>query len=299
MTPAISVVFPVGDRLPFLEEALDSVLAQGFTDFELIAVLDGVGDAVTRRRDDRVRIVDLPVNMGLSNARNTGLKLARAPYIALMDSDDVALPQRLATQHAWLEANPEVTVLGTSAIKLQGEQRLSMHYPETDGQIKARLLRVDGVIIDPTSMYRTQFVRRAGIWYDSGLPRDQDHRFWVDMMRAGARFHALRDELLLYRRHDSNLTVDRTHVDIEKSRVREALLPLFFPELSGHDYRVLVKGMREKVEMTFDEACHFLTAINRALQEGRSFYGEDRTELRSLLAGLRLRVAKSIAGAQA
>ncbi len=299
MTPAVSVVFPVCDRLAYLQEALDSVLAQEFTDFELIAVLDGVGDAVrqavTGRRDPRIRVVDLPVNMGLSNARNHGLKLARAPYIALMDSDDVALPHRLGTQHAWMQAHPETTVLGGGAIKLlEDGSRVPLRYPETDGRIKSLLLRVDGSIIDPASFYRTEFVRSHGIWYDVRLPRDQDHRFWVDMMRAGARFHGDREPVLLYRRHESNLTLDRSRVDIEKSQVREALLPLFFPTLTTQDHRVLVRGMAETVNMSVDECCHFITAVNQAAQEGRSFYGEDREALRELLARYRGRIHQAM-----
>ncbi|HSV45055.1 MAG TPA: glycosyltransferase, partial [Ramlibacter sp.] len=220
MNPKISVVFPVGNRLDFLAEALESVLAQTFADFELIVVLDGVYPEVQAcvegYRDERIRVVTMPLNLGVSNARNAALRLARAPYAALMDSDDVALPHRFATQHAWLEAHPELTVCASNAIKItDGGERRPMLYPETDGSIKARLLLVDSSVLNPTAMMRMDFIRQHRIEYDANMPRDQDHRFYTEMMRAGARFYGIQQQLLLYRRHPNNATKNRDSVDTE------------------------------------------------------------------------------------
>ena len=120
MSPKISVIFPVGNREAFLAEALESILAQSFTDWELIVVLDGVAEPVQAiaegYRDERIRIVHLPVNLGVSNARNAAMLTAQAPYLALMDSDDVALPQRLAIQYEWMQAHTDVTVCGSNSV---------------------------------------------------------------------------------------------------------------------------------------------------------------------------------------
>lgn len=304
MTPRISVIMPIGDRIEFLAQAIDSVLAQTFTEFELIAVLDGVSEPVhalvAGYSDERIRIIRMPINLGVSNARNAGLRAARAPYAALMDSDDVAMPYRFAVQHAWMENHPELTVCGSNSVKVMDTgQRLSMRYPETDAMIKARLLLVDSALLNPTAMMRMDFIRHHGLQYDANMPRDQDHRFFVEALRLGARFHGIQQELLLYRRHAGNATKDRSRVDIEKSRVREVLLPVFFPELSGHDYRMLLKGLAIHVQMTLDEACHFLHALNRAASENRVFAGEDRTEIRRILSVYRARVLKFIKEASA
>lgn len=302
MNPKISVVFPVGNRLEFLPEAIESVLAQTFTDFELIVVLDGVFPevlaCVESYRDERIRLVRMPLNLGVSNARNAALRSARAPYAALMDSDDVALPHRFATQHAWLEAHPELTVCASNAVKITDSgQRRPMLYPETDGMIKSRLLLVDSSMLNPTAMMRVDFIRRHRIEYDANLPRDQDHRFYTEMMRAGGSFYGIQQQLLLYRRHATNATKNLDAVDVEKTRVREVVLPAFFPELTGMEYRMLLKGMCIDSAMSFDEACLFVVALNKAAREGRSFYGEDRAELRRILGMYRQRVQKSFAGA--
>ena len=303
MNPKISVIFPVGDREAFLAEALESVLAQTFADFELIAVLDGVSEPVQAvvdgYRDARIRVIRLPVNLGVSNARNAAMQAARAPYLALMDSDDAAMPQRFARQYEWLEAHPQVTVCGSNFVKqLDDGRRVSGRYPESDGVIKARLLLVDSAILNPTAMFRSDFVKTHALRYDANFRRDQDHRFYVEMVRRGARFYGLQEELLLYRRHPGNVTKDRTGVDAEKTRVRELLLPLYFPQLTGEDYLVLLKGLCLQVKFTLDEACHFVVVVNRAMRETRSFRGEDRNELNRLLAGYSKRVQQSLAHLQ-
>jgi glycosyltransferase involved in cell wall biosynthesis len=297
--PKISVIFPVYHRQAFLREALESVLAQSFGDFELLIVHDGVCEPVRAivdsYRDARIRSIELPINLGISTARNAGLRAASAPLIALMDSDDVALPERFARQHAFMHSHPDVTVCASNAIKLLSDGRQApMRYPETDAMIKARLLLVDSAMLNPTTMLRTGFLRRHAIEYDANFPRDHDHRLFVDMMRKGARFHGLQEELLLYRRHGGNATTDRTGVDAEKNRVREIVLPAFFPELTGAAHRILMMGMGEQVHMTLDEARQFVAVAELALRETRSFLGEDRAELAAILGSYRQRMLQSL-----
>ena len=163
MHPRVSVIFPVHQREAFLQDAIDSVLSQTMPDFELLIIDDGAGPRVGKLLDDqtdpRIRLIRLPVNLGVSAARNAGLKAARAPYVALMDSDDVALPERLATQVAWLDEHPEVTVCGSNGVMvLPDGQRLPMRYPGTDAIIKARMLLVDSAVMNASVMMRTDFL---------------------------------------------------------------------------------------------------------------------------------------------
>lgn len=299
MVPKISVICPVGAREVYLAEALQSVLAQDFTDFELLVVLDGapppVEAIVEGLEDPRIRMVRLPVNLGISAARNTGLALARAPYVAYMDSDDVALAHRLSVQYAWLEAHPGVTACGSNAIKQYDDgRRTPMEYPASDGQIKARLLLVDSAIHNPTVMVRTDFLRRHGLRFDPNFTRDQSHRLFVEMTRRGAVFQGLQENLLIYRRHAQNVTQDQAGVDAEKTRVREILVPLYFPDLSGAEGALLLKGLCQVVQMTVHEACGFVTVSDKALRETRVFCGEDRQELGRILRTYQIRVLRSL-----
>ena len=295
--PKVSVIFPVGNRTEYLREAIESVLRQSLTDFEFLIIADGVSAPVlsilSSYADARIRLIRLPLNMGISAARNAGLAAAKAPYIALMDSDDVALPQRLATQYEFLQSHPEVTVCSSNSIKFFPDgTRIAMRYPETDGMIKARLLIVDSSILNPTAMYRADFVRANKLRYDPNFPPDDDHRFYVDMLRAGATFQGLHEELLLYRRHESNYTNDMTGADAIKTKVRELLVPMFFPKLRGDEMNSMLAGMRDVLPSDPKEIKKTLAAIDKALKEERSLVGEDRAELVNILNAVKERVGR-------
>lgn len=297
--PQISVIFPVGDRVEFLAEAIESILGQTFGDFEFIIVLDGVSDPVRsivyRYQDKRIRCIDLPVNMGVSNARNVAMAASRAPYLALMDSDDVAMPQRFQKQYAFMESHPDVTVCGSNAIKLlQDGGRVPTRYPEADGVIKARLLLVDAAILNATTVIRAEFIRHHTIRYDSTLRRDEDHRFYVEVMRHRGAFHGLDEPLYLQRRHPENITANRVGSDGEKTRVREALWLLLFPELTGHEASLLLRGLCQRIHIDVVTACEMIAIQNKAMRETRVFYGEDRAEVRRIIERYQARLVAAL-----
>ena len=121
--PSISVVMPVHNGGTYLRQAVDSILGQTFPDFELIVVddrsTDGAVEALGRIGDPRMRIV-ANAGAGLVAALNTGLVAARGALIARMDADDIALPERFARQFEYLGAHPEIAVLGTAVILIDG-----------------------------------------------------------------------------------------------------------------------------------------------------------------------------------
>lgn len=119
--PRVTVLTCAYNVAAYLAETVASVRAQTLADFEYILVDDGSTDGTLELmhalagQDARLRVLSLPRNMGMAAALNQGLAQARAPYVAAMDGDDVCAPDRLAAQVAWLEAHPQVGVLGTAA----------------------------------------------------------------------------------------------------------------------------------------------------------------------------------------
>jgi glycosyltransferase involved in cell wall biosynthesis len=113
--PAVTVVMSVHNGLPYVEEAVDSVLGQDFHDFELVVVddgsTDGTPDVLARRTDSRLRLVR-QAHAGRVSALNHAVGLARGRYLANLDADDVALPGRLAVPARFLDEHPEVAVVG-------------------------------------------------------------------------------------------------------------------------------------------------------------------------------------------
>jgi glycosyltransferase involved in cell wall biosynthesis len=115
-TPLVSVVMAVWNGMPYLSEAVESVLAQTMRDFEFIVINDGSTDETERYlgglADSRLRIFSQP-NAGVGASANRGIALARGRYVARMDADDVSLPTRLERQVQFLRENPEVALVGT------------------------------------------------------------------------------------------------------------------------------------------------------------------------------------------
>jgi glycosyltransferase involved in cell wall biosynthesis len=131
--PAISVIMPVRNGLPYVGTAIASVLDQSFRDFELLAIDDGSDDdtvsvlEAAAAQDNRIRVIQLPKS-GMRTAVNHGLELARAALVARMDADDVCLPDRFRLQKDFLDKHPEVVAVGgwAWAIDEQGERMFSI-----------------------------------------------------------------------------------------------------------------------------------------------------------------------------
>jgi glycosyltransferase involved in cell wall biosynthesis len=126
MTPKISVAMSVFNGEEYLRAAIDSILAQTFSDFEFIIVDDGSTDrsaAIVRGYDDPRFVLLSQENRGVAAALNHAMSRARGEYIARQDADDVSLPERFAQQVQWLEAHPEVSALGTGAVLIDPQGR--------------------------------------------------------------------------------------------------------------------------------------------------------------------------------
>lgn len=202
--PAVTVLIPVFNAGAMLQEAVASILAQDFTDFECLVIndgsTDGAFDALRTWSDSRLRLVDNPGNLGLITTLNRGLELARAPLLARMDADDVALPQRLTRQVAAFAADPELALLGSWALQIDthGQAAGHMRTPASpDGIVRAIL--GNNTFIHPSVMARTAVLRELG-GYPSGALHAEDYALWLKVV---ARFKTdnLPEALLKYRIH--------------------------------------------------------------------------------------------------
>jgi len=117
MVPHVTVVMSVHNSERYLAEAIDSFLRQTFADFEFLIINDGSTDGsrpiLAQYTDTRIRIIDNDRNLGLSAALNRGCAAARGRYIVRMDADDVALPDRLEKQFAFMERAPDIDMCGS------------------------------------------------------------------------------------------------------------------------------------------------------------------------------------------
>jgi len=184
--PFVSVLMPVYNSERFLREALDSVLTQTYSALELIAVDDASTDgshALLQEyasRDARVRVFRQPRNAGIVAARNRAFAEAspEARYFAILDSDDVALPDRLEQQVAFLEAHPEHALVGGHTLIIdERSQLLGIRRYPTDYASICRSIARYNPIAQPAVMLRRSMLDPAP--YDPGYPRCQDYELWL------------------------------------------------------------------------------------------------------------------------
>jgi len=183
----VSVLMSVRNGAPWVREAVESVLAQTAPDLELIVIDDGSTDAtpdlLTALRDPRLRVERQPP-AGLTLALNRALKLARAPLLARLDADDLAVPDRVARQRTFLDSHPEVGLLGTGAREVDpsGREMGIVSPPVEDAAIRRALIR-ENPFVHSSVMMRRSALLRVGGGYDETLPVAQDYDLWMRMSR--------------------------------------------------------------------------------------------------------------------
>ena len=228
MTPKVSVLMPVYNGERYLREAVESILNQTYSDFEYIILDDGSSDSTGSildeyaARDRRIVLAHNETNIGIARSLNRGLELARGEYIARMDADDVSLPGRLAAQVVFLDAHPEVGVLGTAA-RLSDQKGIlgrEIRFPVDHVLLRWRLCFFKNPINHPTVMMRKTRVLMVN-GYDPNLDTAQDHNLWCRLSGV-TRLANLSDVYLYIRAHEDNISLkkaaEQQKTAIENSR---------------------------------------------------------------------------------
>lgn len=208
--PRITVLMAVFNGARYLDAAVQSILCQTWSDFELLIVDDGSTDDTPQRLasypDERMRVVRTE-NRGVGAALAHGVTLARGEFVARMDADDIAAPNRLERQLAALEAMPEVGVVD-SGVHLMDRQGRPLPDDVTDAffsraERRWRLMWRNAVV-HPTVMIRRAVLERTGHNY---RPRviAEDYDLWLRLV-PHTEFHRLPEQLLWYRRHAESVT---------------------------------------------------------------------------------------------
>lgn len=221
MRPRVSILLPHRNAAATIEGAVASIVAQTFTEWELLLIDNASTDASTSivqhwaDRDPRIKLLHEP-RIGIAHALNTGLAQAKGRYIARMDADDISHPERLAQQVAYLDAHPEIGVLGTRTAFASSvpESRGMQAFVEWQNNILSPHEHyvkrfVDAPLAHPTVLFRRELVEQFG-GYDTG-PLPEDHELWFRWMDAGVRFAKLPAELLTWNDHAHRLS--RTHAN--------------------------------------------------------------------------------------
>ncbi len=214
--PLVSIALPIYNAAPFLATSIGSLLEQSFRDWEMICVNDGSRDESLQilerfsSIDNRIRIINQP-NRGLVAALQQAVEASRGRLIARMDADDIAMPDRLEKQVAFMQQNPEVVALGGAAIEMDvdGRPLRITRFPSDSNTLVERLLRRESALIHPSVMMCKTAMQKAG-GYRSKYQWIEDHDLWLRISKLG-KITNLENVVLGYRQHASSICWQRSH----------------------------------------------------------------------------------------
>lgn len=219
--PLVSVVIPTYNSVCYLTEAIDSVLAQTFQDFEILVVDDGSTDETAtileEKYKDRIRYLH-KANGGVSSARNFGIQRAQGKYIAFLDADDIWMPEKLATQIEALAKDEKSKVCYSSLLICDEDLNyVGLNLSPRRDDIISDLLLIGNVVATPSSVIAEMELFHEVGAFDVGLSQCADWEMWIRLSTKTG-FIYIDQPLVKYRQHGSNMS--RNAALLEKDSIR-------------------------------------------------------------------------------
>lgn len=229
----VSVLMPVYDpREEYLRGAIESILTQKYKDFEFLILNDGSVDKNVERivlsyKDKRIKYYENRDNEGISAARNRLISMSHGEYLAVMDHDDISLPDRLSREVEFLDSHPEVGVV-SSWFKCWGKKKAVCFATEHE---KIEKLMINYCCLcHPASMIRKQILTDNNLIYEEEYSPAEDYRLWSRLL-GKTRFANIPEVLFIYRNHEEN-TSHRKEYEMRRAEERiHTALKLAHPDL--------------------------------------------------------------------
>jgi glycosyltransferase involved in cell wall biosynthesis len=252
-TPAVTVVIPAYNSARYVKQALDSVKAQIFTDYEVIVVNDGSDD-----REELQQILNahpLPVvyisqeNKGVSAARNAAIRVGRGEFYAQLDADDQWTSDYLDVQLGILKNNPDVALVYPNATIIGDGATADLEFMKvspSEGEVNFESLVRQKCVVMTCVTARMSAIREAGM-FDESIRSCEDFDLWVRIMKSGGRIVYHRRPLVLYRRHEGSLSSDRVWMTRNLLAVFEKCAATF--ELTTSERKVLNEQISDQRAM--------------------------------------------------
>lgn len=283
--PLISVLLPVYNCEKYIFEAVESILTQTYTNFELLIIDDCSTDTTLQIcksfKDDRIIIIEKEKNSGYTNSLNYGFSIAKGKYIARMDGDDISLPMRFEKQVAFMEVNEDVVVCGTNFSIIDKDEIFIL--PEFNEQLKVRLL-YGNCLGHPTVMMRKSVLKDNHIIYDTQMEPAEDYALWVQLVVFG-KLHNLQECLLKYRVHDaqvSNLRNERQVTSAKQTRLK--LLTYLKVDISTEQKNIYLKAIDAVEKLSLQEFLLFLDLKKILIAANNNFF--DKNEFKNYWVSL-------------
>lgn len=267
--PKVSVLVPLyNTNSSHLKEMIESVLNQIFTDFELILLNDSpdnqeLAKIVSSYRDDRIIYKENSRNMGISASRNRLLEIAKGEYLAILDHDDICVPDRLEREVSYLDENPNVGVCSGWLQLMSNNKQIKT--PEENDDIK-ELLMSECAIVHSAAMIRKSVLEENNICYEEMYSPAEDYMLWIRLLGV-TMFYNIQAPMILYRDHADNTSNRQKKKMQDKGRLvrciayREYLCLLSEKDRKKVWFYLFGKIPVLKVKMQRDEKIYLLFGI--------------------------------------
>lgn len=291
----VSIVMPVFNDEKYLSSAIRSILSQSYEFIELIVVNDGSTDNSLKianhyaNCDKRVKILDRP-SLGISSALNAGFSAACGAYIARMDSDDIALPNRIEKQLFLLDRNPDIGICGSLAYLLNKDCKITgiVGHEKNDSCLKPKLL-FSVCFLHPTIMVRPEVLDYLTSLYSESYYNSQDYELWCRLSNK-TRFYNIQRPLLIYRENQFGISasVNRDGIKrrfplvqpVQSAELAQLPLRLTAGEKELH-FKLSINSEMSNIREAKRKVYWHLVRILNQNKRSRIF---DRKELRNFLA---------------
>lgn len=230
--PLVSVVMPVYNTAEYVSSAIDSILTQTYKNFELIIINDGSQDNspeiikyYQKKYPKKIRVITLKTNTNAAGngAFNKGLTIAKGNFVARMDADDIALPNRLEKQVNYLVQHPNTVLIGSQAVVIDKDGKIigKKLVPQTHTEIY-QSFAVKNPIIHPSCMFNRNLFKNPRKLYDQKFGMGDDYYTFIGLTQRGKLVN-LPDILMKYRIHKNNATFQKPKSDFVNSiKIRKA-----------------------------------------------------------------------------
>lgn len=256
MKPLVSVIMPAYNAEKYISDAINSILEQTYDFFELIIVEDGSSDKTLEKimqfKDKRIHVIRNNKNRGIAYSSNYGIQMCKGKYVALLDDDDMAFPNRLELQVEYMEKHPEIDILGgmSEDINSKGHHYRYGNVPRNNPKyIKAVLLFHCVDFRNGTAMIRKSFIEKNNLKYQDNCLGMQDYKFFIDSSKCG-NISTIDYPLLKYRVHNESET-NRSKREQANERAqlyakfqRDSLLASGY-KLKNEDLNIINKVLKE------------------------------------------------------
>lgn len=233
--PRVTVLMPTYNVAPYVREAIDSVMQQTYTNFELLVIDDcSTDDTVSVVRsinDPRIHIIQNEKNVGLAENLNRGLSHITTEYVARMDGDDIAEPRWLEREVAILDNHPDIGIC-SGGFERFGTVKSLVRFPEQHEDCMANMLFECSVIV-PT--FRMSLYRDHGLRYSTEAFPAEDYRFWAECLRV-TKIYNIQETLFHYRMHPTQICTARREEQQRKvAQVRRYMLEWLSGDFTEED----------------------------------------------------------------